>query len=157
MSGPRTPANLAFSAFFEVSDVVTLRGDEGGYLAGLRDANGEPWIQLTLDEVIVETTLLARAEMAIALDHRGFVTLDPAGWSDAAVDQAHKAGYLPRISLQQLVEDAVNPEALRMEDDPAASLALLRQHLLAALALTDAAAAAMAAERARSAGCLAAK
>jgi hypothetical protein len=149
MSRPRAPASLALSAFFEVSDGLTSQDDVGGYFAGLRDANGEPWVQLTLDEVVVEATLLARAEMTIALDHRGYLTVDPAGWSDAAVDQAHKAGHLPRIALQQLVEDAVTPEILGMEDDPAATLEVLRQQLLAALAHTDAAAAALAAERTR--------
>lgn len=146
MTEPRAPAVQALNAFFEASDALASQDEVGSYFAGLRDANGQPWVQLMLDEAVVEATLLARAEMTIALDHRGYLTVDPAGWSDAAVDQAHKAGHLPRIALQQLVEEAVTSEILGMEDDPAATLAVLRQQLLAALAHTDAAAAALAAD-----------
>jgi hypothetical protein len=144
MSEPRRPTTVALTPFFESSDAETSLETGGRYVVGLRDANGQPCVQLTLDDSVVETALLARAEMTITLDHRGYVTVDPAGWSDEAVNLAYRAGHLPRVTLLHLVDDAVNFESLSMEEDPAETLAALRQLLMTALAHIDAATAALA-------------
>ena len=135
----------------DMSDVIHLRPyfataeDAGGilgagadYVAGLRGAEDSMCeVRFKLSAPEIETVVLARAQLLVELDPDGRIYIQPMGLSDEAIDVALKAGHLPTTSLRSLVEAALAPEDLRMEDAPLEALASLRAQLVDALSMVN--------------------
>jgi hypothetical protein len=110
------------------------------YVAGLRDTKDSACaVHFKLSAPEIETVVLARALLSVALDPDGRIYIQPMGLSDEAIDAAIKAGHLPSTSVRSLVEESLALEELRMEDAPVEALASLRGQLVDALAMVDSA------------------
>lgn len=137
-----TRTTVKLQPYFESAADGGFDFDGGGYVAGLRCMQGEPWgASVPLDAASVESVVLARANLVVALEVDGRIYIEPTGLDEDAIDAAIKAGHLPTVELQCLVKATVLPDNLRMEENPGAVLAYLRQQLITALAHVDAAAA----------------
>jgi len=141
----RTRSAVELQPYFESAADGACGLDGGGYIAGFRCPLGEPWgACVPLDTTSVEAVVLARANLTIALEVDGHLYIEPTGLDEAAIEAAIRDGNLPTVELQSLVRASVCSDTLRMEDDPRALLACLRQQLVTALAHVDAAADAIA-------------
>ena len=138
----RKCTTVELQPYFESAADSGFEFDQSGYVAGFRGAQGEPWgASIPLDATSVESVVLARANLAIALEVDGHFYIEPSGLDEDAIDAAIKAGHLPRVELQSIVKATVHSDNLNMEENPRAILACLRQQLVAALTYVDAAAA----------------
>jgi hypothetical protein len=141
----RTRSTVELQPYFESAANGACGLDGSGYVAGLRCTQGESWgACVPLDATSVEAVVLARASLTIALEVDGHLYIEPTGLDEAAIEAAIRDGNLPTVELGTLVKSTVCSDTLRMEDDPGAILACLRQQLVMALAHVDAAAAAIA-------------
>ena len=137
-----TRTTVKLQPYFESATDGGIDFDQSGYIAGLRCTQGEPWgASVPLDAASVESVVLARANLAIALEGDGHIYIEPTGLDEDAIDAAIKAGHLPTVELQSLVKATVHSDSLSMEENPGNVLACLRQQLVTALAYVDAAAA----------------
>lgn len=141
----RARSTVELQPYFESAADGACGLDGSGYVAGLRCTQGESWgACVPLDATSVEAVVLARANLTIALEVDGHIYIEPTGLDEAAIEAAVRDGNLPTVELQSLVRASVCSDTLRMEDDPRAILACLRQQLVTALAHIDAATAAIA-------------
>lgn len=112
-------------------------GEYSNYLAGLRQEDEEPVVQIQIDPELVERAVLPRAQLFVELDFDGLVKVWPDGFTDEARTAASKAGHLPKVTLLSLIEKALSPEEGIWEEFTASSLASLREQLVKGVELID--------------------
>lgn len=124
-----------FGSGEETENILSAGAD---YVAGLRGTEEDACeVHFKLSAPEIETVVLARAQLLVELDPDGRIYIQPMGLSDEAINAAIKAGHLPSTSVRSLVEAALVPDELRMEDAPLEALASLREQLVDALAMVD--------------------
>jgi hypothetical protein len=123
--------------FFERSEADHDDGLGESYVAGFRSADGTPaGIRVVLPAEIVEQAVLVKAQLSLALNPDGSLTLHADGLSHATLDAASQA-LLSRQSLGSLLDECLRPDSVAMQDDPAADLTALRTQLADSMALVD--------------------
>ena len=123
--------------FFERAEGSREDFPAESYVAGFRQADGEPAVRITLPAESVERGVLTGARLSLWLCLDGHLVLDGEGLSDDVLEAASRAGPLGRQTLASLVSASLQPDDLEMEEDPIAGLSVLRSQLVDALVQVD--------------------
>jgi hypothetical protein len=129
--------HIELMPFFEREDGSGEGLPAESYVAGFRQADGTPAVEMKLPAEIVERAVLTGACLSLWLALDGHLMLDAEGLSDDALEAANAAGALGKHTLTAVVAASLDPAHLAGEDNPVAELTSLRAQLADALAQVD--------------------
>ena len=132
------PLTVILKTFFRPDgDADPAIGPEQ-YLAGFEDQDGELWgLTIPLEPDDVDAAVLGGITFSISMELDGTLQIEAEGRGDAANEAVVKSGSSARLSLDDVVRAALDPDLIGMEDDPVQELRTLRDRLAAALQLVD--------------------
>lgn len=115
------------------SQKITFASSRGGenYVAKTEENS------FALPASVVETAVLKKAAISPVLRTDGTVMGEPSGLDDEVIEAALTNGSLKVLSLSALVEQALAPHLLSMEDDPKELIAVIEQELNRARAAVE--------------------
>jgi hypothetical protein len=134
------PETLTLTPFFEADPEAAAVPDR--YLAGFRDASGEPWgVVVPLDAVEVRRAAgAAERRWNVAMFQiDGIVHPQPADWDvgDEEYGAMLEAGCLEHVAIDDLVEDAIEMERNEPDDETLPGLKKLRERLERCITMVD--------------------
>ena len=128
--------NLA--TFFEKAGADERSGASNQYVAGFRDEDGESWgVVVPLDADDVEPIVMRGIAFSLVIDTTGLIGIEAEGKSDRIAELIASSGKRARSPLDTIVEAALRPDLLAMEDEASADLGELRERLVHAIELVD--------------------
>lgn len=124
--------------FFRRADSGMSAPEAGQYLAGFEDLNGERWgMAVPLDPDDVDSVVLDGVVFSLVIDTLGVVGIEAEGRTDCVNELIAASGERARSPLDAIVQDALRPDLLAMEDDARGELNELRARLAHAIELVD--------------------
>lgn len=131
---------LTLKSFFRPSGDTDRAIGPQHYVAGFESENGEQWGTLVpLEADDVEAVVLRGIALSLSMETDGTFHIEAEGRGDHVNEAIAASSEKARLALGTVVENALQPDLLSMEDDAPGELRVLHSRLSEALARVESA------------------